>query len=89
MLREAIQQEAEDYLHSRCALVDENVATDYSQRIPPELEVVTRNEPVSVCQPRVRDMRSVTEREVFDPFDLSKHLRKSKSIEEPAPSFLP
>ena len=58
MLQLAIQQEVEDYLQARSALVDESGRKLVVRNgFLPEREVVTGLGPVSVRQPRVRDKR--------------------------------
>lgn len=86
MLQLAIQQEVEDYLQARSALVDESGRKLVVRNgFLPEREVVTGLGPVSVRQPRVRDKRPLNERENFESSILPKYLRKTKSMEELVP----
>lgn len=86
MLQAAIQNEVEGYLQERSGIVDESgrrlVVRNGSL---PERDVITGLGPVSVRQPRVRDKRPVSEREVFVSSILPKYLRKTKSMEELVP----
>ena len=86
MLRAAIEKEVADFINERSDIVDENgrrlVVRNGSL---PEREIITGVGPVNVSQPRVRDKRPVTERDVFTPGILPKYLRKTKSIEEMIP----
>jgi len=86
MLQAAIQNEVDGYLQERSGIVDESgrrlVVRNGSL---PERDVITGLGPVSVRQPRVRDKRPISEREVFVSSILPKYLRKTKSMEELVP----
>jgi len=86
MLQAAIQKEVDEYLQERAGITD-----DFGRRLVvrngslPERDVITGLGAVSVRQPRVRDKRPVSEREVFHSSILPKYLRKTRSMEELVP----
>jgi len=86
MLQAAIQKEIDEYLQDRSGIVGEDgrrlVVRNGSL---PERELITGLGPIQLRQPRVRDKRTVDEREVFHSSILPKYLRKTKSIEELVP----
>lgn len=86
LLSQAIEQEVVDYLTARQGLVDANgrrlvVRNGYL----PARELQTPLGSLPVQQPRVRDRREASEREVFRSQLLPPYLRRTKSIEELIP----
>jgi putative transposase len=86
MLTTAIEAEVAEWVESHRDLRDE---MGHCQVIRnghlPKRRITTGVGPIEVRQPRVRDRRSVTEREPFRSQILPLYLRKTKSIEELLP----
>jgi putative transposase len=86
MLTTAIEAEVAEWVESHRDLQDE---IGHRQVIRnghlPKRRITTGVGPIEVRQPRVRDRRSVTEREPFRSQILPPYLRKTKSIEELLP----
>ena len=86
MLTTAIEAEVAEWVESHRDLRDE---MGHCQVIRnghlPKRRITTGVGPIEVRQPRVRDRRSVTEREPFRSQILPPYLRKTKSIEELLP----
>ncbi|WP_339745384.1 IS256 family transposase [uncultured Rubinisphaera sp.] len=86
MLKAAIEAEVQEYLEIRQKLRDEqgHRLVVRNGRLP-ERELMTGLGPIPVQQPRVRDKRSLADREEFSSKILPKYLRKAQSIEELIP----
>ena len=86
MLTTAIEAEVAEWVESHRDLRDE---MGHCQVIRnghlPKRRITTGVGPIEVRQPRVRDLRSVTEREPFRSQILPPYLRKTRSIEELLP----
>lgn len=86
MLAAAIEQEMASYVAQRTGLVDEGGHRLVVRNgFLPEREIMTGVGTVPVKQPRVRDKRSLEQREFFTPAVLPKYLRKTKSMDELSP----
>lgn len=86
MLAIAIKEEADEWIRTRCDLVDEDgrqlvVRNGYL----PERSIMTGIGAVEVKKPRVRDRRPEGERENFESKILPPYLRKAKSVEDLIP----
>jgi len=83
MLIDAIEGEVSDYLAERAGLTDTKGHRHVVRNGHlPERELQTPIGPMPVKQPRVRDKRSVQEREKFTSRILPPYLRRTRSIEE-------
>jgi transposase-like protein len=86
LLAQAVEQEVQEWLNERAALMDER-----GRRLVvrnghlPERAILTGIGPVEVRQPRVLDRRPPDERERFSSKILPPYWRKTKSLEELIP----
>ena len=86
LLADAVEQEVDDYLREREDLRDESGCRLVVRNGHlPERKIQTSLGGVAVKKPRVRDKRTVEERECFESSILPRYLRRTKSMEELLP----
>ena len=86
LLAHAIQAEADEWIDSRAAVVNERGHRQVVRNgTLPERTLTTQVGPIKVRQPRIRDRRRPEEAETFTSKILPPYLRKSRAIEELIP----
>jgi len=86
LLAHAIQAEADEWIDSRAAVVNERGHRQVVRNGHlPERTLTTQVGPIKVRQPRIRDRRRKEEAETFTSKILPPYLRKSRAIEELIP----